>query len=128
MAKKMTIAELRKIREKAKKTINLRDAKGKAKITVHMGTCGIASGAREVMDALLKAIEENQIKDVLVTTSGCAGLCSHEPMATVEYQNSPPVKYVDLNPEKIVEVLKKHALKGEIVKEYALAIGSEKMN
>lgn len=125
---KMTIAELRKIREKAKKTINLRDAKGAAKITVHMGTCGIASGAREVMDALLKAIEENQIKDVLVTNSGCAGLCSHEPMVTVEYKNSAPVKYVDLDAEKIVEVLLKHAVKGKIVKDYALAIGSEKMN
>lgn len=128
MGKKLTIAELKKIREQAKKTINLRDAKGRSKITVHMGTCGIASGAREVMDALLKAIDEKGIKDVLVTTSGCAGLCSHEPMATVEFQNAAPVKYVDLDAEKIVEVLMKHAVDGKIVKEYALAIGSEKMN
>lgn len=125
---KMTIAELRKIRENAKKSINLREAKGKSRITVHMGTCGIASGAREVMDSLLKTIEEKGIKDVLVTTSGCAGLCSHEPMATVEYENSAPVKYVDLDAEKIKEVLLKHAVEGKIVKEYALAIGSEKMN
>lgn len=125
---KMTIDELRKIRENAKKSLNLRDAKGKSRITVHMGTCGIASGAREVMDSLLKTIEEKGIKDVLVTTSGCAGLCSHEPMATVEYENSAPVKYVDLDAEKIKEVLMKHAVEGKIVKEYALAIGSEKMN
>ncbi len=125
---KLTIEELRKIREKAKKSINLRDAKGKAKITVHMGTCGIASGAREVMDALLKALDDNKIEDILVTNSGCAGLCSHEPMVTVEYQNSAPVKYVDLNAEKIVEVLMKHAVNGQLVEEYALAIGSEKMN
>jgi NADP-reducing hydrogenase subunit HndB len=125
---KMTIAELRKIREQAKKSINLRDAKGKSRITVHMGTCGIASGAREVMDSLLKTIEEEGIKDVLVTTSGCAGLCSHEPMVTVEYENSAPVKYVDLDADKIKEVLMKHAVGGKIVKEYALAIGSEKMN
>ena len=125
---KMTIAELRKIREQAKKSINLRDAKGKSRITVHMGTCGIASGARDVMDSLLKTIEEEGIKDVLVTTSGCAGLCSHEPMATVEFENSAPVKYVDLDADKIKEVLMKHAVEGKIVKEYALAIGSEKMN
>lgn len=125
---KMTIAELRKIRENAKKSLNLRDAKGKSRITVHMGTCGIASGAREVMDSLLKTIEEEGIKDVLVTTSGCAGLCSHEPMVTVEYENSAPVKYVDLDADKIKEVLMKHAVEGKIVKEYALAIGSEKMN
>jgi NADP-reducing hydrogenase subunit HndB len=125
---KLTIEELRRIRESAKRSKNLRDGQGKARITVHMGTCGIASGAREVMDALLKGIEENQIRDVLVTTSGCAGLCSHEPMATVEFLETPPVKYIDLDPEKIVKILLQHADKGEIVTEYALAIGSEKMS
>ncbi len=125
---KITIEELRKIRDKAKRSRNLRDAEGIAKVTIHMGTCGIASGAREVMDAILKAIDEHGIKDVLVTTSGCAGLCSHEPMATVEYKDSPPVKYVHLDPEKIVRILLEHAEKGKIVEEYALAIGSEKMS
>lgn len=124
---KLTIEELRRIREEAKRSRALREGEGKARITVHMGTCGIASGAREVMDALLAAIEEHQIKDVLVTTSGCAGLCSHEPMATVEYRDTPPVKYVKLTPEKIVRILLEHADKGSIVQEYALAIGSEKM-
>ncbi|MBN1551046.1 (2Fe-2S) ferredoxin domain-containing protein, partial [bacterium] len=102
---KLTIEELKKIREQAKRSKNLRDGEGRAKITVHMGTCGIASGAREVMDALLKAIDEHHIEDILVTTSGCAGLCSHEPMATVEYKNTPPVKYVNLNPDKIIRIL-----------------------
>jgi NADP-reducing hydrogenase subunit HndB len=125
---KLTIDELRKIRNQAKRSKNLRDGEGKAKITVHMGTCGIASGAREVMDALLKAIDENAVKDVLITTSGCAGLCSHEPMVTVEYKDSPPVKYVNLDPEKIEKILLNHALEGHIVEEYALAIGSEKMS
>ncbi|MBN1354898.1 (2Fe-2S) ferredoxin domain-containing protein [bacterium] len=125
---KLTIEELRKIREKAKRSTNLRDAQGKAKITVHMGTCGIASGAREVMDALLDAIDRYGIRDVLVTTSGCAGLCSHEPMATVEYHGSPPVKYAKLTPEKIERILLEHADKGHMVEEYALAIGSEKMS
>jgi NADP-reducing hydrogenase subunit HndB len=125
---KLTIEELRKIRDEAKRSKNLRDGQGKARITVHMGTCGIASGAREVMDALLKAIDEYHILDILVTTSGCAGLCSNEPMATVEYMDSPPVKYIDLDPEKIVKILLEHADKGQIVNDYALAIGSEKMS
>lgn len=125
---KLTIEELRKIRESAKNSKNLRDGQGKARITVHMGTCGIASGARDVMDALLKAIDQYQIKDVLVTTSGCAGLCSNEPMATVEYLDTPPVKYIDLNAEKIVKILLEHADKGQIVTDFALAIGSEKMS
>ncbi len=125
---KLTIEELRNIRNKAKQSINLREGTGRAKITVHMGTCGIASGAREVMDALMKAINDNDIKDILVTNSGCAGLCSHEPMATVEYKDSPPVKYVDLDAGKIVRILMEHAVNGNIVEEYALAIGSEKMS
>ena len=125
---KLSIEKLREIREKAKRKKNLRDSEGKAKITVHMGTCGIASGAREVMDALLKAIDKHNIDDVLVTNSGCAGLCSHEPMATVEYQDQAPVKYIDLDAEKIEKILLEHAVKGKIVEEYALAMGSEKMS
>lgn len=125
---KLTIEELRRIRDDAKRSRTLRDGEGKARITVHMGTCGIASGAREVMNALLAAMDEYQIKDVLVTTSGCAGLCSHEPMATVEYRDTAPVKYAKLTPEGIVKVLLEHADKGTIVREFALAIGSEKMS
>ena len=125
---KLTIAELQKIREQAKRSRDLRDGEGKARITVHMGTCGIASGAREVMNGLLEAMDKHNIQDVLVTTSGCAGLCSHEPMATVEYRGSPPVKYVNLNPEKMVRILLEHADQGNVVAEYALAIGSEKMS
>ena len=123
---KLTIDDLKKIREKARGTVNLREGSGRAKITVHMGTCGIASGAREIMDELLKEIEAREIKDVIITTSGCAGLCSREPMATVELLNSPPVKYVDLTRIKIKEILEKHVLNGKIVSEYALAIGSER--
>lgn len=125
---KMTIEELRKIREQAKRSKNLRDGEGKARITIHMGTCGIASGARDVMNALLAAIDKHHVRDVLVTTSGCAGLCSHEPMATVEYRDTAPVKYVELTPEKIERILSEHAENGRIVKEYALAIGSEKLS
>ena len=125
---KLTIDELRKIREGAKKSRDLREAHGKSRITVHMGTCGIASGARDVMDSLLKAIDEHHIEGVLITTSGCAGLCSNEPMATVEFLDQPPVKYVDLDAQKIVRILLEHAVEGKIVEEFALAIGSEKMS
>ena len=91
-----------------------------------MGTCGIAAGARAIMNALIKEIEEKDIKDVLLTNSGCAGLCSREPMATVELTGQAPVKYVDLTESKIKEIFEKHVIGGNIVKEYALGIGSEK--
>ena len=90
-----------------------------------MGTCGISAGARDVMGALLKEIENSKIDDVIVTTSGCAGLCSREPMATVELAGQPPVKYVDLKPDRIVKVLKEHVLGGKIVTDFALASGCE---
>lgn len=127
MMAKLKVEDLARIKEKTRRMTVLRDGAGKAKITVHMGTCGIASGAREIMSALLKEMKDKDVKDVIVTTSGCAGLCSREPMVTVELKGSAPVKYVDLTPEKIREIFQKHVLQGEIVKAYALAVGSERM-
>lgn len=122
---RLSIEDLKKIRDDAKQTLTLRSGEARAKISVHMGTCGISAGAREVMGALLKEIESSKITDVIVTTSGCAGLCSREPMATVEVKGHAPVKYVDLKPERIVRILKEHVLEGRIVTEFALASGCE---
>jgi NADP-reducing hydrogenase subunit HndB len=123
--KKLRIQDLAKIRDKAKGLTTIRDSEGRAKVTVHMGTCGIAAGAREIMDALLDELGKNRVTDVIVSTSGCAGLCNREPMATVEVKGQPPVKYIDLTPEKIRVIFDRHVLGGHIVAEYALAIGSE---
>ncbi|MDP3017419.1 MAG: (2Fe-2S) ferredoxin domain-containing protein [Deltaproteobacteria bacterium] len=122
---KLTIEDLRKIKEEVRSSTLLREGGFRAKITIHMGTCGIAAGARKLMSAVLKEIEERKTQDVIVTTSGCAGLCSREPMATVEILGKPPVKYCDLNEEKIKEIFLHHAIQGEIVEAYALARGSE---
>lgn len=124
---KLIPEDLEKIIEKVKRTMILREGTGHAKIIVHMGTCGIAAGARAIMSTFIKEIDDRNIKDVILTTSSCAGLCSREPMITVEFQNQPPVKYVDLNPKKAREIFDKHVLSGEIVKEYALAFGSERV-
>jgi NADP-reducing hydrogenase subunit HndB len=121
----MTIEDLKQIREKAKLAMTVRGGVARAKITMHMGTCGIAAGGRDVMAALLKQVEALNLTDVIVTTSSCAGLCSREPMATVELAGQPPVKYVDLTPEKIAKVLETHIIGGDIVTEYALASGCE---
>lgn len=110
-----------------KRTISLREGAGRAKVVVHMGTCGIAAGARTIVTALLEELEKRDIGDVTVTISSCAGLCSREPMMTVELQDKPPVKYVDLTPDKAREILEKHVLGGQIVEEYALAIGNEQV-
>lgn len=122
---RLTIDDLKKIKEKQKSTFALREGGYRAKVTVHMGTCGIAAGAREIMTALLDEIAHAKVEDVITTTSGCAGLCAREPMVTVEVMNKPPVKYVDLNGDKIREIFKEHVIGGSPVEKYALVIGSE---
>lgn len=125
--KKLRIQDLAKIREKTKSLMTIRESEGRARVTVHMGTCGIAAGARDIMDALLGEIGKSGTTDVIVTTSGCAGLCNKEPMATVELKGQPPVKYGDLTAAKMREIFARHVLGGKMVTEYVLAVGSETM-
>ena len=125
---KLKIGDLDKISQRVRKTTLLREGAGKAKIVVHMGTCGIAAGAREIMNTLLDEFAKQNIDDVILTSSGCAGLCSREPMATVELKDEAPVKYVDLTAEKIRRILSEHVIGGKVVSEYALAKGSERVS
>jgi len=122
---KITIDDLKKIKEKVHKEMSLRDGDRRVKVTVHMGTCGIASGAKEVMDTLLAEIEEAKVNDVIVTTSGCMGLCSREPLVTVEVLNTDPIKYEYVNPNKMRQIFKRHILAGEVQTPFVLAKGSE---
>jgi len=122
---KLTIDDLKRIRDDAAATMTLRAGTARAKVTIHMGTCGIAAGAREVMAALMQAIEQERVADVIVTTSGCAGLCSREPMATIEVRGQSPVKYIELNPDKIRDIFRRHVLAGQVVTAFALAAGCE---
>ena len=124
---KMTIEDLAKIREAARYKIALRQGAGRVRINVHMGTCGIAAGAREILTAVMKEIEKRNLQDIIVTNSGCAGLCSKEPMMTVEVLGEPaPVKYVSLTPDKVGKIIDGHVLGGHALQEFALAVGSEK--
>lgn len=125
---KLKPEDLEKIRRKMRATTVLREGAGRAKITVHMGTCGIAAGARAVLSAFLSLIEETDAQDIILTTTGCAGLCSHEPMATVELKGSPPVKYAHLDEEKVRRIFEQHVTQGRIATELALAIGSEQVS
>jgi NADP-reducing hydrogenase subunit HndB len=124
---KLKPEDLDRIRDKMKETARLREAQGKTVINVHLGTCGIASGAREVLGAFVQEVERSGSDSVIVTTSGCAGLCKREPMATIEIAGQPPVKYVDLTPEKVTRIFAEHIVGGSIVQEYALAVGSERL-
>jgi len=119
--------DLEKIKQEMAKTMSLREGEARAKLTVHMGTCGIAAGARKIMSVLISLVEERETKDIVLTTSGCAGLCSREPMMTVEVKGEAPVKYVDLDEDKTRRIFADHVLSGVVVQEYALAVGSERV-
>jgi NADP-reducing hydrogenase subunit HndB len=125
---KLKIEDLEKISQKVRKTVLLRDGAGSAKITVHMGTCGIAAGARAIMNTVMEELDKKDISDVILTSSGCAGLCSKEPMATVERKDETPVKYADLTPDKILKIINEHVVGGKVVKDFALAMGSERVS
>jgi NADP-reducing hydrogenase subunit HndB len=100
----------------------------KAIVVVHMGTCGIASGAEEVRQAILDAANDMDRADVEIRTSGCAGFCSREPMLTVWISGSSPVKYCEVNAAKARRIYAEHVLGGKPVGEYALCVGSESMH
>jgi NADP-reducing hydrogenase subunit HndB len=125
---KLKIEDLERIKKGMRGKINMREGDYRVKLTIHMGTCGIAAGARPLMTRMLKELAERNITDVNLTSSGCAGLCSKEPMATVEVKGEAPVKYISLTEEKMVEILERHLLGGKIVTEYALAVGSERVH
>ena len=122
---KLKIEDLKKIKEKVHSQTALREGGQRAKVTVHMGTCGIASGAREVLTALMQVIEETNTTDVIVTTSGCMGLCSREPLVTVELLGKEPIKYEKMNEMRMRQVFKRHVLEGEIQTDFVLAKGAE---
>ena len=124
---KLKLEDLAEVRERARKATMLREGAGRVKVTVHMGTCGIAAGARKIMEAALREVEERNLLVVIVATSGCAGLCSREPMATVEVVGEAPVKYVDLTEAKMKAIIAGHVVGGQAVQEYALAVGSERV-
>jgi NADP-reducing hydrogenase subunit HndB len=120
---KLSIADLKKIKDKVHSETSLREGGQRAKITVHMGTCGVAAGARAVMDSLMNEIAEAGATDIMVTTSGCAGMCSKEPMVTVEILGKDPIVYGQMDANKMRQVFKRHIQQGEVQSMFAIARG-----
>ncbi|MEE8416321.1 MAG: (2Fe-2S) ferredoxin domain-containing protein [Desulfobacterales bacterium] len=118
---KLTIEDLKRIKEKTAKEISVRDGTATAKITIHMGTCGIAAGAREVMGVLMEELTNSDRDDIRVVNSGCIGMCSSEPNVTVEIEGDKPIVYQLINPNKMRQIFKRHVLQGEVQTDFALA-------
>ena len=118
---KLTIDDLKKIKEKTAKETSLREGPANIKITVHMGTCGIAAGARDVMSALMEEMAEADRQDIRVVASGCMGMCSSEPNVTIEVQDGEPIVYQLMDSNKMRQVFKRHVMLGEVQTDFALA-------
>lgn len=118
---KLTIEDLKKIKKQSLIETSLRHGPVKIKITVHMGTCGIAAGAREVMGALMEEMAEADRTDIRVVSSGCIGMCSSEPNVTVEAEGAEPIVYKLMDANKMRQVFRRHVLLGEVQTDFALA-------
>ena len=90
------------------------------KIIVHMSTCGIAAGAREVMNALIDEMSRTDRQGLLIKSSGCIGKCSTEPNVTVEIEGEEPVLYQKMTPERMRQVFKQHILRGKVQSDFVL--------
>jgi NADP-reducing hydrogenase subunit HndB len=86
-----------------------------------MGTCGIAAGARAVMNALMEEMAEADRHDIRIVTSGCMGMCSSEPNVTVESKEAEPIVYQKMDSNRMRQVIKRHVLLGEVQSDFALA-------
>jgi NADP-reducing hydrogenase subunit HndB len=119
-----SLQDIMAIREEAQKKTALREDGYTMCFTVHMGTCGIASGARDVVNALAEELEKTGRTDVRLTTSGCIGACEHEPVMTVEKLGSEPILYGHLDGKTVTEVLRQ-TLAGKAANAYVVYVGNE---
>ncbi len=118
---KISIDDLKKIKEKVSHENAVREGISGITITVHMGTCGIAAGAREVMNTLMEELAESGRSDIRVVASSCLGMCSSEPNVTVDVNDQESVVYKDMDSNKMRQVYKQHILKGNVQSDFALA-------
>lgn len=118
MPKLKTLEDLKAIREQAQRDLKLRTETG-TRIIIGMGTCGIAAGARETMHAVLEELNKRQI-DAHVTTVGCIGMCSKEPLVDIEQAGQPRITYCNVHPDMVSRLIEEHLVRGIVVEEWAM--------
>lgn len=119
-----SLAELEAIRNKVKANVTLRKDDHAIRVVVGMATCGIAAGARPVMNAFLEEVARRNIDHVAVTQTGCIGVCRLEPIVEVYVPGEEKVTYVNMDPKKVSEIVSEHIVNGRVVTKYT--IGAEK--
>ncbi len=118
MPKIGSIEELRALKERAQKDIKVRLGSG-TRITVGLGTCGIAAGARETMRAILDELARRGI-DANVNTVGCIGMCFNEPLVDIEQAGSPRITYGNVSPDRVPRIIEEHLVGGQVVQEWVV--------
>ena len=116
-----TLEELMAIRNKMQGQVNLRADDATVRVVVGMATCGIAAGARPVLTAFSDAVQEKGLKNVMVTQTGCIGLCQFEPIVEVHEPGKEKVTYIKMTAEKAAEVVEQHLIGGDVVTKYTIS-------
>ena len=116
-----SLAELAAIREKMQNKVIIREGSAATRVVVGMATCGIAAGARPVLNAFVDGVNKNGLTDkVTVTQTGCIGICQYEPVVEIFEDGKEKVTYVKLDAEKAAEIVEKHLKGGSVVSEYTI--------
>lgn len=121
----LSIADIKAIKEQVNQKTALREDGYHVCVTVHMGTCGIASGSREILNALMDELAKSNRRDVRLTTSGCIGACHSEPELTIETLGGEPILYGNLDPDKARKIFVEHVMNGRVVPQLVVTYGAE---
>ena len=116
-----SLEELKAIRDRMQKQVGLRESdENTIRVVVGMATCGIAAGARPVLEAFLEEVNKRELKNVTVTQTGCIGVCRLEPIAEVYVPGEEKVTYVKLKPEMVPKIVADHLVNGNVVTDYVV--------
>ncbi len=115
-----SLAELTALRDKLQNNVSLREQEQTKRVVVGMATCGIAAGARPVLNAFVDEIGKAGITDTVVTQTGCIGICQYEPVVEVFEEGKEKVTYVKMTAEKAARVVAEHIKGGKIVEEFTI--------
>ena len=117
-----SLAELQAIKERMQNNVMLRSNDGQEtiRVVVGMATCGIAAGARPVLNAFLKEIEDRRLSNVVCTQTGCIGICRYEPVVEITTPDGVKTTYVKMDEDKVAKVVTEHIVNNKIVQEFTI--------
>lgn len=115
-----SLEELKELRENLQKEMSARNSADKAKIIIGMGTCGIAAGARDILQAVLEEIEKRDL-DIIITQTGCIGMCEKEPLLDVKLPGKERITYGNVSKKDVERIIVEHVINGNVVEDLAVA-------